>query len=135
MKALEKPSVEETEVTAKAKRRTFTADYKKRILTEADACTKVGEVGALLRREGLYSSHLAVWRKAQRDRGMVAGLEVRKRGPAPRPVDARDVRITKLEQELAGVRMELGRSNAVIEIQKKVSELLGLPRAPKIGES
>ena len=70
----------ETEVVAQARRRRFTAEYKRRVLQEADACTKPGEVGALLRREGLYSSHLSVWRAA-RQRGERAGLTPRARGP------------------------------------------------------
>jgi transposase-like protein len=130
MKTNETLVVEGTEVTAKATRRRFAAEYKKRILKEADECTRTGEVGALLRREGLYSSHLTVWRKAQREHGVERGLEPRRRGPQARPVDARDLRITGLERELAGIRAELGRSKAVIEIQKKVSELFGLIPAP-----
>ena len=72
------------EVPEKARRRRFNAEFKQRILREADACTKAGELGALLRREGLYSSHLAAWRAAVRDRGQ-KGLDPQKRGPQPRP--------------------------------------------------
>lgn len=127
MTTKESPAVEETEVTAKAKRRVFTAAYKKRILQEAESCQQPGEIGALLRREGLYSSHLAVWRKAQREFGEDRGLQARRRGPPPKPADDRDLRIAQLERDLAAVRAELARSNTVIEIQKKVSALLGLP--------
>jgi hypothetical protein len=73
---------QETEVTAKARRRQFTAEYKRKILVEADGCTKPGEIGALLRREGLYSSHRVEWRRS-RDRGALAGLAGKKRGVPP----------------------------------------------------
>ena len=127
------PPVKETEVTAKATRRRFTAEYKAKILKEASLCTRHGEVGALLRREGLYSSNLTAWRMAQLQRGEHAGLVSRKRGPkAP---DERDRQLARLERELATVRGELTRSNAVIEIQKKVSELLGLPPLTTSGKS
>src|SRR5437870_13599673 len=91
---------EDVQVAAKPQRRSFTAEYKRRILKEADACTTAGAVGALLRREGLYSSHLVVWRRA-RGRGELAGLAPRKRGRKPTPVDHRDRKITELERELA----------------------------------
>ena len=80
---------QETEVLAKAQRRRFTAAEKLRVLREADRCSKPGEVSALLRREGLYSSHLATWRAARR-RGELAGLAPRARGPKAKPVDPRD---------------------------------------------
>lgn len=118
--------VVEIEVTEKAKRRGFTAEYKRKILAEADQCTKPGEVGALLRREGLYSSHLTTWRKAVHERGALQGLEPRKRGPRAAPKDERDSRIVELERRNAKLGAELERAKAVIEIQKKVSELLGV---------
>ncbi len=89
--------VEDVEVTAKARRRRFTAEYKRRILAETDACTKAGEIGALLRREGLYSSILTKWRVMQ-ERGELSGLAARKRGPKPQVRDGRDQRITQLER-------------------------------------
>src|SRR5207247_4109487 len=82
---------EDVQVAAKPQRRSFTAEYKRRILKEADACATPGAVGALLRREGLYSSHLVVWRRA-RGRGELAALAPKKRGRKPTPVDARDRR-------------------------------------------
>jgi transposase-like protein len=120
--------VVETEVTEKAKRRRFTAEYKKKILEEADRCAKDGELGALLRREGLYSSNLAVWRKAVRERGEKVGLEPLRRGPKLKnaPKGERDVRLIELERRNARLQAELARARAVIEVQKKVSELLGL---------
>ncbi len=106
------PVTRETEVVAKAARRRFTAAEKLRVLKEADHCTKPGELGALLRREGLYSSHLSAWRAA-RQRGELAGLTPRARGPKPQPVDPRDRK----------------RAEGLIEVQKKVSQLLGIPLA------
>jgi transposase-like protein len=114
-----------TEVTPKARRRTFTAEYKRRILREADACKQPGQVGALLRREGLYSSHLTEWRVA-RERGDLAG-ETKPRGPKPRPVDARDARISELERENARLQHRVKRAEGIIELQRKVAELLGTP--------
>src|SRR5215470_10181545 len=87
------------QVVAKARRRVFTAEYKRRILKAADACATPGAVGALLRREELYSSHLLVWRRA-RARGELAALTAKKRGRQPVPVDARDRRIAELERQL-----------------------------------
>jgi len=116
----------EVEVPEKAHRRSFTAEYKGRILKEADACRKPGEIGALLRREGLYSSHLVSWRTV-RARGEFAGLSSKKRGPKPTPPDPRDKKILELERELKRVRARADRAEALIEVQKKVSELLGIP--------
>ena len=115
----------EIEVTAKATRRRFTREYKRRVVREADACKTPGAVGALLRREGLYSSHLATWRAA-RDRGELAG-PARKRGPIPRVVDPRDTRIVELEREIARWQTRAERAEALVEVQKKVAALLGTP--------
>jgi transposase-like protein len=125
-----------TEVSDKAKRRRFSAKYKLRVLREAAACTKPGEVGALLRREGLYSSHLTSWRK-QAERGELAGLTPRKRGPKPKPVDPRDKRIAQLERENRKLNRRAERAEALVEVQKKLSELLGiaLPTLPDDEES
>ncbi len=125
----------ETEVSDKAKRRRFSPAEKLRILEAADRCDKSGELGALLRREGIYSSHLAAWRKARRERGESAGLEPQKRGPKGVRKDERerDVKVAKLERENARLARELERAKAIIEIQKKVAELLGIPLA-KPGE-
>jgi transposase InsO family protein len=95
--------VPEVEVVAKAERRRFTVEYKRKIVREADGCKTPGAVGALLRREGLYSSHLAAWRAA-RDRGEWAG-PAKKRGPVPQPSDARDKKIAELERETARWRL------------------------------
>src|SRR5262245_57496294 len=91
---------DKVQVVAKARRRVFTAEYKRRILKAADACATPGAVGALSRREGLYSSHLVVWRRA-RGRGELAALAPMKRGRKPTPVDARERRIAELERRSA----------------------------------
>jgi len=117
--------VRDTEVVAKAKRRRFSAEYKRRILQEAEKARSAGEIGALLRREGLYSSHLTTWRAA-RKRGELVGLAEKRRGPKPKPRDERDQRIADLERELARARRNLERAEAVIEVQKKLSILLGV---------
>jgi transposase-like protein len=103
------------EVVAKAKRRRFTAEYKCRILREADGCKTPGAVGALLRREGLYSSHLTTWRAA-RDRGELAGAP-KKRGPIPQGPDPRD-KIAELAREAAQWRRRAERAEALFEVQK-----------------
>jgi len=115
------------EVSDKASRRRFTASYKRRIVKEADACKTPGSIGELLRREGLYSSHLTTWRAA-RDRGELApGATTKKRGPKPHPRDPRDVvRITQLERELGKQTARAERAEAIAEIQKKLSQLLGI---------
>jgi transposase len=115
----------ETEVSEKAKRRRFTAKYKARILREADACMQRGELGALLRREGLYSSHLSKWRN-QAERGKLEGLAPKQRGPAAKVVDPRDRRIAELERETVKLTRRVERAEALIALQKKVSEILGI---------
>jgi transposase len=115
----------EVEVTGKAERRRFSAEYKRKILKEADACTRPGELGALLRREGLYSSNLTAWRGA-RDRGEIAGLAPKKRGPKATVRDARDRRIADLEKENRKWKARAERAEALVDLQKKVSEILGI---------
>ena len=116
----------ETEGVVKAARRRFTAAEKLRVLSEADRCTKPGELGALLRREGLYSSHLATWRAARR-RGELAGLAPRARGPKAKPIDPRDRKIAELERETRRLLARLERAEGLIAVQKKVAQILGLP--------
>jgi transposase-like protein len=117
------------EVVAKASRRRFTVEYKRRIVREADSCTTPGAVGALLRREGLYSSHLTAWRAA-RDRGELAGAP-RRRGPAPQIPDPRDKKIAELERETVRWRKRAERAEALVEVQKKLAALLGTPLEPE----
>ena len=114
------------EVAAKARRRSFTVEYKRKIVREADACKTPGAVGALLRREGLYSSHLTTWRAA-RERGDLAGSIPKQRGPTARVADARDKRIADLEREATRWRKRAERAEALVEVQKKVAALLGTP--------
>jgi transposase-like protein len=114
------------EVPAKPQRRRFTAEYRLRILKEADACRKPGELGALLRREGLYSSHLITWRQ-QRERGALAGMRVQKRGPKAKAVDPR---VKQLEAENRRLQRKLQRAETIITLQKKVAEILGIPLTP-----
>src|SRR6266487_3945785 len=115
------------EVVAKATRRRFTVEYKRKIVREADACKAAGAVGALLRREGLYSSHLTTWRAA-RERGELAGAP-KKRGPARRVADPRDKRITELGRENTHWRKRAERAEALVELQKQIAALLGTPPA------
>ena len=122
------PVAQETEVMAKAQRRRFTAAEKLRVLREADRCTKPGELGALLRREGLYSSHLATWRAARKN-GELAGLSPRARGPRAKPVDPRDKKLVEQAREIARMQARLDRAEGLIELQKKVAQLLGTPLA------
>ena len=113
----------EVEVVAKAQRRRFTVAYKRRILQEAARCSQPGELGALLRREGLYSSHLAAWRAA-RVRGELAGDEAKRRGPKPQPSPPEAKRIAQLEHENRRLRARAERAEALVEVQKKLSALL-----------
>ena len=118
---------EVTEVTEKAKRRAFTVEYKRRIVKETDACKGPGEIGALLRREALYSSHLTTWRQA-RDRGELApGAATKKRGPKATPVDPRDKKIAEQAREIAKLTTRAERAEAIAEIQKKLAALFGRP--------
>ncbi len=113
------------EVTPKAKRRRFSASYKLRILEETDRCTQPGQIGALLRREGLYSSNLTSWRR-KRDQGQIGALSPKKRGPKPAP-DATMVReLTRLRKQNQRLEQKLKKAELIIEVQKKVSALLGL---------
>lgn len=112
------------EVPEKARRRRFTASYKLRILEEVDRCTEPGEIGALLRREGLYSSLLSRWRR-QREAGAEEALTPKKRGRKARPVDPQARRVAELERENARLREKLEKAETIIEVQKKLSRLLG----------
>jgi len=122
----------DTEVKPRARRRTFTVAYKLRILRRADACKRPGELGALLRREGLYSSHLAVWRR-ERERGALKALASKKRGPKGPSPEAK--RIAQLERENQRLREELRRAQLINEAQKKLHELLGIPLPVASGEN
>jgi len=113
------------EVPERAVRRRFSAKYKLKILREADRCTDPGQLGTLLRREGLYSSNLTTWRK-QRERGELEGLAPKKRGRKAKPVDPNEKRIRQLKRENEGLKKKLEKAEIIIEFQKKVSEILGI---------
>ena len=114
-----------TEVSAQARRRRFTAEYKQKILREAEQCRQPGEIGALLRREGLYSSHLAAWRAA-RASGERAGLEAKRRGTKPRVRDGQAERVAELERDVTRWQRRAERAEFLVELQKKVAAILGI---------
>ena len=113
------------EVVATARRRQFTSGDKRRILDAADRCTQPGEIGVLLRKEGIYSSHLTTWRR-QRAADERAALEPQKRGRKADPAQTEDRRVLQLTQENDRLRRKLAQANAIIDVQKKLCALLGL---------
>jgi transposase len=116
-------------VLEKPVRRRFTAEYKLRILGEADRSTQSGQLGALLRREGLYSSHLSTWRQ-QRDKGTLAGLTPKRRGRKANPDAALIAENERLKRETQRLAAKLRQAETIIEVQKKLSEILGIPLPP-----
>jgi len=116
------PAKVEPEVNAKPERRQFSAEYKRRILAEADACTEAGQIGSLLRREGLYSSNLTHWRQ-QRAEGALKALSPKKRGPKLDPLADENA---ALRRRIERLEADLKRAETIIEVQKKLSDLLGL---------
>jgi transposase len=114
----------EVEVVAKVERWRFTAEYKLKVLREADECTRSGQIGALLRREGLYWSNLTTWRK-QREHGELAGLS-RKRGPKGREKNPLAERVRELERDNARLKGRAERAEGIVELQKKISQILGI---------
>ena len=117
-------------VPEKPVRRRFTAEYKIRILREADRSTEPGQLGALLRREGLYSSHLSVWRQ-QRDEGTLAGLAPKRRGRKANPDAPLIAENERLKRETQRLAAKLRQAETIIEVQKKLSEILGIPLPPQ----
>jgi len=115
--------ISDPEVVPKAKRRQFTAKYKLRILEEADHCTERGQIGELLRREGLYSSHLSKWRQ-QRARGQLQGLAPKKRGRKGQDPSIAELALLRRENER--LRAQLEQAEIIIDVQKKLARLLGL---------
>jgi transposase-like protein len=113
-------------VPEKARRRQFSAEYKKRVLEEADACSEPGAIGALLRREGLYSSHLVVWRR-QRAEGTSEGLRPRTRGRKPQSQNPLAKKVAQLERENRRLERRLKQAEIIIDVQKKVSQILAGP--------
>lgn len=121
-----KPTAEnppDPEVLARPKRRRFTAKYKLRVLRELDACTEPGQTGEVLRREGLYSSHISAWR-AKRAAGELQGLSPRRKGRAPKPRNPRAPEMARLERENTLLKEELRKAHLIIDVQKKVSQML-----------
>jgi transposase len=116
-----KEAMPNTEVVAKARRKRFTAGEKLRILREVDACQGTGEIGALLRREGIYSSYLTTWRR-QREAGELDGLAPQRRGPKPNP---EAIELAKLRRENARLQERLQRAELIIDFQKKVAQMFG----------
>lgn len=110
-----KPEVVDPAVVPKATRRRFSAEFKLRVLRETDACHEPGEIGALLRREGLYASHLTEWRR-QREAGALGALAPKKRGRKPSP----EARVAELEREKARLVARLAQAEAIIDAQKKL---------------
>ena len=115
------------EVPEKKPRRRFTAAYKLRILKEYEACRKPGEIGALLRREGLYHSNVSTWRR-QRDQGALQGLTPKKRGRKAGKHDPMARKVARLERENKRLADKLKKAETIIEVQKKISEILGIPQ-------
>ena len=120
----ERAGMADPEVVPMAERRRFTAEEKLRILEEADACTEPGEIGALLRREGIYSSYLSKWRRA-RDRGQLTALGEQQRGRKPVADAALAREVARLRHENERLQTRLDQAEAIIEVQKKLSQLLG----------
>lgn len=123
------PSAADPEVGTPPRRRSFSAKDKLRILTEADQAAASGEpgaTGAILRREGIYSSMLGEWRR-QRENGVFAGLTPHKRGPKSEPANPLDGEVKRLRRENAGLKARLSRAEQIMEVQKKLSEMLAIP--------
>jgi transposase len=120
--------VPDPEVEAKATRRRFSAQYKLKILAQLDKCTNSNEVGALLRREGLYSSHLTLWRR-QREEGLLSALTPKKRGRKQKETNPLAKEVARLERDNERLQARLKQAEIIIEVQKKVSQLLGISLA------
>jgi transposase-like protein len=127
-------AVPDPEVAAKPTRRQFTAEYKLRILREAESQRELGAIGALLRREGLYSTHLTTWRR-ERERGALESLRARRRGRKADPAAELRQQIATLEAEKQRLHERLRQAEAIIAAQKKLSEILGLAGSPPARES
>ena len=117
--------IADPEVPEKARRRRFSAEYKLRILDEADNCREIGQLGELLRREGLYSSHLSTWRRQRRE-GSLEALKPRKRGRKAKPRNPLTKRVSELERENEILRKRIEHAELIIDVQKKVSRILGV---------
>ena len=123
LRVVPSPVVPDPEVGERAARRRFTAEYKLQVLHGADQCAGVGEIGALLRREGLYSSHLTTWRR-QREHGALVALAPKKRGRSAAPVSPLARRVAELERDKARLERRLKQAEAIIDAQKKGNNIL-----------
>jgi transposase len=115
--------IPDPEVVPKAKRRRFSAQYKLRVVEEADACTQPGQIGALLRREGLYSSHLSKWRQLRKE-GQLQALSAQKRGRKAQELPPAE--LAELRRENERLRSRLEQAEIIIDVQKKLAKLLGV---------
>ena len=113
------------EVSEKKRRRKFTAKYKLSILAQTDSCTEPGQIGAVLRREGLYSSHLTTWRR-QKEEGLLDALSPKKRGRKKKPTNPLADKVARLEKDNRRLQQKLKQAELIIEAQKKMSEILGI---------
>ncbi len=129
-KDTEREAQDSPEVNEKASRRRFTAEYKARILDEADRCTEPGQVGELLRREGLYSSHLTNWRRQRK-----TGLAPKQRGRKPKSNKQEQQELDRLRRENKRLAERLRQAETIIGVQKKVCEMLGIPPAQRDEEN
>ena len=128
------PKRPDPEVLETKPRRRFTAKYKAGILAEVDACTKAGEIGALLRREGLYSSNISTWQRQLED-GALKGLSPKKRGRKKHEVNPLAKRVAELERANKRLTQKLKQAETIIEVQKKISEILGISQPDNTEES
>ena len=119
--------VSDPEVPENKPRRKFTAKYKLEILDKADRYTEPGQIGALLRKEGLYSSNLTTWRK-QRDKGLLDALSPKRRGRKKQEINPLSQEVARLQKENERLKRKLKQAETIIEVQKKVSEILGIPQ-------
>jgi transposase-like protein len=126
-----KIDIPDPEVMAQAQRRRFTAAYKLEILAEAEQCREAGELGVLLRREGLYASHLSNWRR-QREQGQLQGLQSQQRG---RKANPQATELAQLRRENERLRQRLEQADLIIDVQKKLYQLLGLNNPTELDES
>jgi transposase len=121
------------EVLENKPRRKFTAKYKLEILKKADACTESGQIGALVRREGLFSSNLTTWRR-QREQGLLDAMSPKKRGRKKQEINPLSQEVSRLQKENERLNRKLKRAETIIEFQKKISEILGIPQEPSEDE-
>ena len=128
------PKRPDPEVLEKRSRRRFTAKYKLRILAEVDTCTKPGDIGALLRREGLYYSNIHTWQR-QKEKGALKGLAQKKRGRKKHEVNPLAKRVAELERDNTKLAKKLKQAETIIEVQKKISEILGISQPENNGEN